>query len=95
MYEYIFVVAALRHDVFYMNRPVIFTYEEFFFFFHSTNGFSDSNLLGRGKYGSIYYGLLLEQLIISILQEKVYGKYYSHDFFGMYLNPSRKLQLKE
>jgi len=63
-----------------MDKPVVITYEEFFFI--STNGFSDSNLLGRGKYGSNYYGLLLEQVgVICILQEEVYGKYYSHDFF--------------
>jgi len=37
-----FVIAALRPDLFYWDKPVVFTYEEVF---DSTNGFSDSDLL--------------------------------------------------
>lgn len=42
-----------------MEKPVIFTYEEIF---SSTDGFSDSCLLGHGRYGSVYYGLLRDQV---------------------------------
>ncbi|KAF7843402.1 lysM domain receptor-like kinase 3 [Senna tora] len=47
-----------RTDVFDMDKPVVFTYEEIF---SSTDCFSDSNLLGHGTYGSVYYGLLRDQ----------------------------------
>ena len=52
-------VQALGTDVFEMDKPVVFTYEEMF---SSTDGFSDSNLLGNGTYGSVYYGLLRDQV---------------------------------
>ena len=55
----IFVVAALGPDVFNMDKPIVFTYEEIF---SSTEGFSDSNLLGHRTYGSVYYGLLRDQV---------------------------------
>uniref|UniRef100_A0A5B6ZLT9 Putative lysM domain receptor-like kinase 3 n=1 Tax=Davidia involucrata TaxID=16924 RepID=A0A5B6ZLT9_DAVIN len=45
-------------DVFTVEKPVVFTYEEIL---SSTDGFSDSNLLGHGTYGSVYYGLLRDQ----------------------------------
>ncbi|KAF3450685.1 hypothetical protein FNV43_RR06774 [Rhamnella rubrinervis] len=52
------ISKALGTDVFDMEKPVIFTYEEIF---SSTDGFSDSSLLGHGTYGSVYYGLLRDQ----------------------------------
>nr|ASM47238.1 lysm-containing receptor kinase 4 [Parasponia rugosa] len=52
------IPKALGTDVFEMEKPVVFTYEEMF---SSTDGFSDSNLLGNGTYGSVYYGLLHDQ----------------------------------
>ncbi|KAK2406242.1 lysM domain receptor kinase [Trifolium repens] len=50
--------ATLGPDVFDMDKPVVFAYEEIF---SSTEGFSDSNLLGHGTYGSVYYSLLRDQ----------------------------------
>ncbi|GLT49020.1 hypothetical protein SLA2020_226060 [Shorea laevis] len=52
------IPKALGTDVLDMEKPVVFTYEEILF---STDGFSDSNLLGHGNYGSVYYGLLRDQ----------------------------------
>ncbi|XP_061358370.1 lysM domain receptor-like kinase 3 [Gastrolobium bilobum] len=51
-------VSTLGPDVFDMEKPVVFTYEEIF---SSTDGFSDPNLLGHGTYGSVYYSLLRDQ----------------------------------
>ncbi|KAK3018934.1 hypothetical protein RJ639_003531 [Escallonia herrerae] len=45
-------------DVFEMEKPMVFKYDEIL---SSTDGFSDSNLLGHGTYGSVYYGLLCDQ----------------------------------
>nr|BAI79270.1 LysM type receptor kinase [Lotus japonicus] len=50
--------STLMPEVFNMDKPVVFTYEEIF---SSTDGFSDSNLLGYKTYGSVYYGLLRDQ----------------------------------
>ncbi|EXB74585.1 Proline-rich receptor-like protein kinase PERK8 [Morus notabilis] len=50
--------SSLGTDVFEMEKPVVFTYEDIF---SSTDGFSDSNVLGNGTYGSVYYGLLRDQ----------------------------------
>lgn len=50
--------STLGPDVFDMDKPVVFAYEEIF---SSTEGFSDSNLLGHGTYGSVYYCLLRDQ----------------------------------
>lgn len=50
--------STLGPDVFDMDKPVVFAYEEIF---SSTDGFSDSNLLGHGTYGSVYYSLLRDQ----------------------------------
>lgn len=46
-------------DAFEMEKPVVFAYEEVL---SSTNGFCDTNLLGHGTYGSVYYGVLREQV---------------------------------
>lgn len=51
--------AAMGPDVFDLEKPVVFTYEEIL---ACTDGFSDSNLIGHGTYGSVYYGLLREQV---------------------------------
>ncbi|XP_028756200.1 lysM domain receptor-like kinase 3 [Neltuma alba] len=51
-------VSTLGIDVFEVENPVVFTYEEIF---SATDGFSDSNLLGHGIYGSVYYGFLRDQ----------------------------------
>ncbi|GAV61254.1 LysM domain-containing protein/Pkinase_Tyr domain-containing protein [Cephalotus follicularis] len=52
------IPKAVGTDVFDMEKPVVFTYEEILY---STDGFSDSSLLGQGTYGSVYYGLLHDQ----------------------------------
>jgi hypothetical protein len=52
------IPKALGTDVFEMEKPLVFTYEEIF---SSTDGFSDSSLLGHGTYGSVYYALLRDQ----------------------------------
>ncbi|XVE52022.1 hypothetical protein DITRI_Ditri02bG0087000 [Diplodiscus trichospermus] len=49
---------ALGTDVLDVEKPVVFTYEEILF---STDGFSDSNLLGHGTYGSVYFAFLRDQ----------------------------------
>lgn len=56
--------AVIGTDVFDMEKPVVFTYEEIL---SSTDGFSDSNLLGHGRYGSVYYGILRDQVWLCIL----------------------------
>lgn len=55
----ILFLAALGTDVFDMEKPVVFTYEEIF---SATFGFSESSLLGHGTYGSVYYALLRDQV---------------------------------
>ncbi|THG07507.1 hypothetical protein TEA_010414 [Camellia sinensis var. sinensis] len=52
------IPKAIDSDVFDVEKPVVFTYEEIL---SSTDGFSDANLLGHGTYGSVYYGLLRDQ----------------------------------
>ncbi|XP_052180954.1 lysM domain receptor-like kinase 3 [Diospyros lotus] len=52
------IPKVISNDVFEMEKPVVFTFEEIL---SSTDGFSDSNLLGHGTYGSVYYGLLRDQ----------------------------------
>eukprot|EP01018_Ginkgo_biloba_P002110 Gb_06080 [translate_table: standard] len=44
--------------VFDMEKPVVFTYEEVL---ASTENFKDSNVLGQGAFGSVYYGSLRDQ----------------------------------
>lgn len=45
-------------DAFDMEKPIVFKHEEIL---SSTDNFSDTNLLGHGKYGSVYYGVLRDQ----------------------------------
>ncbi|KAL4309640.1 hypothetical protein GQ457_01G040340 [Hibiscus cannabinus] len=52
------IPKALGTDVLDVEKPEVFTYEEILF---STDGFSDSNLLGHGTYGSVYFGFLHDQ----------------------------------
>ncbi|CAK7356769.1 unnamed protein product [Dovyalis caffra] len=52
------IPKGLGTDVFEMEKPVVFTYEEILF---ATDEFSDSSLLGHGTYGSVYYGHLHDQ----------------------------------
>ncbi|KAL2539203.1 LysM domain receptor-like kinase 3 [Abeliophyllum distichum] len=52
------IPTVVGTDFFDMEKPVVFIHEEIL---SSTDGFSDSNLLGRGTYGSEYYGLLRDQ----------------------------------
>ncbi|KAI9109387.1 hypothetical protein K1719_019441 [Acacia pycnantha] len=51
-------VSTLGIGVFEVESSVVFTYEEIF---SATDGFSDSNLLGHGAYGSVYHGFLHDQ----------------------------------
>ncbi|XP_019058593.1 PREDICTED: lysM domain receptor-like kinase 3 [Tarenaya hassleriana] len=52
------VSTALAHDIFDVDKPVVFTYGEIL---AATDEFSDSNLLGHGNYGSVYFGILRDQ----------------------------------
>lgn len=52
------IPKVIRTDVFEVEKPLVFTHEEVLL---STDGFSDSNLLGHGTYGSVYYGILRDQ----------------------------------
>ncbi|KAF5805330.1 putative protein kinase RLK-Pelle-LysM family [Helianthus annuus] len=52
------IPKVIGTDVFDIEKPVVYFYEEIF---SCTDGFSESNLLGLGTYGSVYYGLLREQ----------------------------------
>eukprot|EP00268_Persea_americana_P046251 TRINITY_DN475_c1_g1_i1.p1 TRINITY_DN475_c1_g1~~TRINITY_DN475_c1_g1_i1.p1 ORF type:complete len:659 (-),score=94.28 TRINITY_DN475_c1_g1_i1:1009-2985(-) len=52
------IPRAIVTDVFDVEKPIVFTYEEIL---SSTDGFSDSNLLGHGTYGSVYYAVLRDQ----------------------------------
>ena len=45
--------------MFEIEKPTVFTYEEIRV---ATDGFADSILLGHGNYGSVYFGLLREQV---------------------------------
>ena len=47
-------------DVFEVEKPLVFTYEDIL---SATDGFSESNLLGHGTYGSVYYGLLKQDQV--------------------------------
>ncbi|GKA32925.1 hypothetical protein Tco_0719292, partial [Tanacetum coccineum] len=51
--------AVIATDVFDVEKPVVFAYEEVL---SCIDFFSESNLLGHGTYGSMYYGLLHEQV---------------------------------
>jgi hypothetical protein len=52
------IPKALGDGMFEIEKPMVFTYEEIR---AATDEFSDSNLLGHGNYGSVYFGLLREQ----------------------------------
>lgn len=52
------IPKTIGPDVLDIEKPVVFPHEEIL---SSTDGFSDSNLLGHGTYGSVYYGLLRDQ----------------------------------
>lgn len=60
----ILFLAALGTNVFDMEKPVVFTYDEIF---SATDGFSESGLLGHGTYGSVYYALLRDQVNSSLI----------------------------
>lgn len=95
MHNIFIIVAALGPDVFDMDKPVVFAYEEIF---SSTDGFSDSNLLGHGTYGSVYYSLLRDQVFSFILEvcyyiQQVFFIFFSQTIFTQ--NPCRKLLLKK
>ena len=62
-------LTALGTDVLDVEKPVVFTYEETL---SSTDWFSDSNLLGHGTYGSVYFGLLRDQVCPFLLQNLDY-----------------------
>lgn len=51
--------AAIGDGMFEIEKPVVFTYDEIR---SATDEFSDSSLLGHGNYGSVYFGLLREQV---------------------------------
>ncbi|CAH8357631.1 unnamed protein product [Eruca vesicaria subsp. sativa] len=50
---------ALGDGMFEIEKPTVFTYEEIR---AATDGLADSNLLGHGNYGSVYFGLLREKV---------------------------------
>lgn len=66
---FFFVIAVIGTDVFDVEKPVVFLYEEVF---SCTDGFSESNLLGHGTYGSVYYGLLREQVVVCMHLNNVF-----------------------
>ncbi|RWW75554.1 hypothetical protein BHE74_00016439 [Ensete ventricosum] len=51
--------SGMMGDAFDMEKPIVFKHEEIL---SSTDNFSDTNLLGHGKYGSVYYGVLRDQV---------------------------------
>lgn len=59
MILHLWLHAVTGADVFDVEKPVVFLYEEIF---AATDGFSESNLLGHGMYGVVYYGLLRDQV---------------------------------
>ncbi|XP_010479696.1 PREDICTED: lysM domain receptor-like kinase 3 [Camelina sativa] len=57
-HQVVAIPKALGDGMFEIEKPMVFTYEEIR---AATDEFSDSNLLGHGNYGSVYFGLLREQ----------------------------------
>ncbi|CAA7049658.1 unnamed protein product [Microthlaspi erraticum] len=57
-HQVVSIPKALGDGMFEIEKPVVFTYDEIR---AATDEFSDSNLLGHGNYGSVYFGLLREQ----------------------------------
>ncbi|XP_020581869.1 lysM domain receptor-like kinase 3 isoform X2 [Phalaenopsis equestris] len=51
-------VSGITADAFDIEKPIIFTFEGILL---GTDSFSDTNLLGHGTYGSVYYGFLRDQ----------------------------------
>lgn len=88
-----FLPAVIGTDVFDMEKPLVFTYEEIF---SSTDGFSDANLLGNGTYGSVYYGLLRDQVTVlsfANIGTLFFTSYFWYIWWGN--QKSRRLQSKE
>ncbi|KAL4560011.1 hypothetical protein LXL04_032159 [Taraxacum kok-saghyz] len=52
------IPKVIGTDVFDVEKPVVFLYEEIF---SATDGFAESNVVGLGTYGAVYYGLLRDQ----------------------------------
>ncbi|XP_074578093.1 lysM domain receptor-like kinase 3 [Curcuma longa] len=52
------IPKGMAGDALDIEKPIVFKHEEIF---SSTDNFSDSNLLGHGQYGSVYYGVLRDQ----------------------------------
>ncbi|KAF8027603.1 hypothetical protein BT93_E0496 [Corymbia citriodora subsp. variegata] len=52
------IPKVLGADVFDVEKPVVFSYEDVT---SSADGFSDASLLGHGTYGSVYHGVLNDQ----------------------------------
>ncbi|KAJ0775925.1 putative protein kinase RLK-Pelle-LysM family [Helianthus annuus] len=52
------IPKVIGTGVFDIEKPVVFLYEELY---SATDCFSESNLLGHGTYGVVYYGLLRDQ----------------------------------
>uniref|UniRef100_A0A1J3GLW1 LysM domain receptor-like kinase 3 n=2 Tax=Noccaea caerulescens TaxID=107243 RepID=A0A1J3GLW1_NOCCA len=57
-HQVVAIPKAIGDGMFEIEKPVVFTYDEIR---AATDEFSDSNLLGHGNYGSVYFGLLREQ----------------------------------
>ncbi|CAL1378295.1 unnamed protein product [Linum trigynum] len=57
-HHHVTIPRGLATDVFDMEKPVVFTYEEIHF---ATDGFADSSLIGHGTYGSVYHGNIPDQ----------------------------------
>ncbi|KAJ4917808.1 LysM domain receptor-like kinase 3 [Raphanus sativus] len=60
-HQVVAIPKALGDGMFEIEKPTVFTYEEIR---AATDGFADSNLLGHGNYGSVYFGLLREQEVV-------------------------------
>ncbi|KAI7727668.1 hypothetical protein M8C21_001124 [Ambrosia artemisiifolia] len=52
------IPKVIETGAFDIEKPVVFLYEELF---SATDCFSESNLLGHGTYGAVYYGFLRDQ----------------------------------
>ncbi|XP_042020977.1 lysM domain receptor-like kinase 3 [Salvia splendens] len=57
------IPTVIGTDVFEVEKPLVFTYEDIL---SATDGFSESNLLGHGTYGSVYYGLLKQDQEVAV-----------------------------
>lgn len=59
--------------MFEMDKALVFNYEDILF---STDGFADASLLGHGSYGSVYYGVLHDQVFTNLDNIYIYVYYY-------------------